>query len=288
MEYYIKDDAGNLYRTFDTPEQAIKFYIEEYEKNACEDDEKIESDTELSFAVAVDFDDPQKKKTFCVAEYGRFTNCTIAEIAEWEDWYDDEWIVPVVWKEEEYKYQYVLRCFSIEGLSPFFDLSFDKLFSLKEASICDHCDLITSEYRFNYKEFVEEFPEFSSKGAYLDVYEQSNTHKLTAEVRFVECWEINEDAECVEDTEIISKPETKTYKIEFPKLIEGDNFERYESLDCTRFQATNDANAKRIVSAMVHQCEKGVSEDDLLPTDFCVLDHVYRENADGEFVKVEF
>ena len=22
--------------------------------------------------------------------------------------------------------------------------------------------------------------------------------------------------------------------------------------------------------------------------DFCVLDHVYRENADGEFVKVEF
>ena len=62
MIRYIKDDAGNLYRTFDTPEQAIKFFKEEYEKNACEDDEKIESDTELSFAVAVDFDDPEQKK----------------------------------------------------------------------------------------------------------------------------------------------------------------------------------------------------------------------------------
>lgn len=193
-----------------------------------------------------------------------------------------------IFDEEKIKYRYVLRYFTIEGLSPFFDLSFDELFRLKGASICDHCELITSEYRFNYKEFVEKFPEFSSKAAYLDVYEQSKTHKLTAEVRFVERWEINEDAECVEDTEIISEPETKIYKIVFPELIEGDNFERYESLDCTRFQATNDANAKRIVSAMVHQCEKGVSGDDLLPTDFRVLDHVYRENADGEFVKVEF
>lgn len=35
---YIKDDAGNLYRTFKTPELAIKFYTEEYEKYASEDD----------------------------------------------------------------------------------------------------------------------------------------------------------------------------------------------------------------------------------------------------------
>lgn len=96
---YIKDDAGNLYRTFKTPELAIKFYTEEYKKYASEDDEKIDSDTECSFAVAVDFDDPEQEKTFCVAGYGRFTNCTIADIEEWEDWYDDKWLVPVVHNE---------------------------------------------------------------------------------------------------------------------------------------------------------------------------------------------
>lgn len=106
---YIKDDVGNLYETYSTPEAAINAYAE----GCLEGGERVNVDTECSFAVAVD---ENGEYSFGVEDVCRFTNCTIANIKEWKHWYEKDWIEKVVWEDEipEDEYEYYENYLSLE------------------------------------------------------------------------------------------------------------------------------------------------------------------------------
>lgn len=110
---YIKDDAGNLYETYSTPESAINAYAEK----CLESGERVNAQTECSFAVAVD---DAGNISFCVANVFRFTNCTIGNIKgepfPLETWYEDEWMIPVIYEDDipEVQYEYYENYIALE------------------------------------------------------------------------------------------------------------------------------------------------------------------------------
>ena len=101
------------------------------------------------------------------------------------------------------KYEYVLRSFEIKGLSDKSDLSFDNLFSMAthaplSSSICiDFNVMAASEKCFDYAEFSKFKPSVS-------LFKEKDG-LLTADVRFIERWSIDEEGD-LDYAEIIGIP----------------------------------------------------------------------------------
>lgn len=107
-------------------------------------------------------------------------------------------------------YEYVLRSFEIKGLSDKSDLSFDNLFNMAthaplSSSICIDFDVMAaSDKCLDYAEFISKFPEFSKFKPSVSLFKEKDG-LLTADVRFIERWSIDEEGD-LDYAEIIGIP----------------------------------------------------------------------------------